>query len=116
MGVIVYHMATLATVTNTRMGREALHRVETQWGLPFQRVKEKINLCYVSNKGVAATEAFEETFIKRFNADLMRLGEAVRMITMKLKRRGTTWPTAREAGQLPEPTFRGTATWLEFAP
>ena len=39
MGVIMY-MAPLATDQNTQMGREALHRVETQWGGPFQRVKE----------------------------------------------------------------------------
>ena len=111
MGVIWY-MATLATNENTRMGREALFRVETQSGRPFQRVKEEINRFYVNNRRVAETEAFEEEFIKRFNADLMRLGEEVRMIAMKLKRRGTTRPTVKEAGQLPQPTLRGTATWL----
>ena len=40
----------------------------------------------------------------------MRLGEEVRMADMKLKRTGTTWPTAREAGQLPDPTFKRKAT------
>ena len=59
------HMVTLATDEITRMGREALHRVETQWGRPFQRVKEGINIFYVTNKRVAETEAFEEEFIKR---------------------------------------------------
>ena len=73
MGVIMY-MATLVTDENTQMGRKALHRVETQWGRPFPSVKEGINLVYVTNKRVAETEAFEEEFIKRFNADLMRLG------------------------------------------
>ena len=68
-------------------------------------MKEGINHFYVINRRVAETEAFEEEFIKRFNADLMRLGEKVRMIAMKLKRSGTTWPTAKEAGQLPEPTL-----------
>ena len=63
MGVIMC-MATLATDENTLMGREALHRVETQYGRPFQRVKERINLFYVINKRVAETEAFEEEFIK----------------------------------------------------
>ena len=52
------------------------------------------------------TEDFDLEFIKRIIVDLMRLGEAVRLMSMKLKRRGTTWPTPREAGQLPEPTFR----------
>ena len=41
---VIMYMATLATDDNTRMGTEALHRVETQWGRPFQRVKEGINL------------------------------------------------------------------------
>ena len=89
MGVAMY-MATLATDENTWMGREALSRVETQWGRQFQRVKEEINQFYVTNKRVAETEAFEEEFIKRFNAHLMRLGEEGRMIAMKLKWRGTT--------------------------
>ena len=71
------------------MGIEALYRLETQWGRPFQRVKEGISLFYVTNKKVAETVVFEE-LIKRFNADLMRLGEAVRMIAMNLKRRRTT--------------------------
>ena len=111
MGVIMY-MATPATDENTRMGRAALHRVETQWERPFQRVKEGINLFHVTNKRVAETEAFEKEFIKRSNADLMRLGEEVRVIAMKLRGKGTTRPTVRNAGQLPEPKFRGTATWL----
>ena len=97
MGMIM-HMVTLATDENTRMGREALHRVKAQWGRPFQSVKEGINILYVTNKRVAETEAFEEEFIKRFNADLMRLGGVVRMMATKLRRRGNTWPTAREAG------------------
>ena len=46
----------------------------------------------------------------------MRVGKAVRINAMKLKRRGVTWPTAREAGQLPEPMFKRTATWLELTP
>ena len=54
MGVIIY-MATLATDENTQMRREALHRRETQWGRPFQRVKEGVNLFYVTNKRVAET-------------------------------------------------------------
>ena len=45
--------------------------METQWGRPFQRVKEGVNVFYVTTKRVAETEAFEEEFIKRFNADLM---------------------------------------------
>ena len=97
MGMIM-HMVTLATDENTRMGREALHRVKAQWGRPFQSVKEGINFLYVTNKRVAETEAFEEEFMKRFNADLMRLGGVVRMMATKLRRRGNTWPTAREAG------------------
>ena len=52
-------------------------------------MKEGISLFYVTNKKVAETVVFEE-LIKRFNADLMRLGEAVRMIAMNLKRRRTT--------------------------
>ena len=38
------------------------------------------------------------------------------MAVMNLKRRGTMWPTVREAWLLPEPTFKGTATLLELAP
>ena len=76
MGVIM-HMVTLATDEITRMGREALHRVETQWGRRLQRVKEGRNIFYVTSKRVAETEAFEE-FLKPFNADLMRLGGVVR--------------------------------------
>ena len=41
-------------------------------------------------KRAAETEAFKDEFIKRFNVDLMILGEAVRMIAMNLKRRRTT--------------------------
>ena len=85
MGEIMY-MATLATDENTRMGKEALYRVETQWGRPFQRVTEGINHFYVTNMKVAETEAFEDEFIKRFNADMMRLGVEVRIIAMKFKR------------------------------
>ena len=44
------------------------------------------------------------------------LGEAVRMMTMRFKRRGTTLPTARNAGQLSELTFKETVTRLELAP
>ena len=88
-GVIMY-MATLATDEETRMGREALHRVETQWGRSFQRVKEGVNHLYVTSK-VAETEAFEDELTKRFNMDLMRLGEAVRMTAIKLKQRGSMW-------------------------
>ena len=110
MGVIMC-MATLTMGENTRMGREALHRVETQWGRQqFQRVKEGINHFYVTNKGMAETEAFGEDFTKWFNTDLMRLGEAVQLTAMKLKRSTTAWPKAREARQLPEPVFKGTAT------
>ena len=61
-------------------------------------MKEGVNVFYVTTKRVAETEAFEEEFIKRFNADLMRLGGVVRMMATKLRRRGNTWPTAREAG------------------
>ena len=57
-----------------------------------------------------------EEVTTRFNSNLMRLGEAVRMIPMTLKRRETTLPTAMEAGHLPEPTFKGTVTWLECTP
>ena len=109
------YMATLATDDNTRMGKEGLFRVETPWGRPFQQVREGINHFYVTNRIVAEAEAFEEESIGRFNADLMRLGEEVRMVAVRLKRRGTTRPTAKEAGQLPEPTVKGTATWLELA-
>ena len=56
MGVIM-SMSTLATDENTRMGAEALHRVETQWGQPFQLVKKRINHFFVTNKRVAETEA-----------------------------------------------------------
>ena len=83
MGVIMY-MATLTTDENTQMGREALHRVEKQWGRPFHSVNEGVNLFYVTNKRVAETEAFGEEFLKRFKADLMRLGVEARMIAMKL--------------------------------
>ena len=98
MGVIMY-MATLAMDENTQMGRETLFRVETQWGRPFQRVKEGINHFYVTNRRVAETETFEEEFIKRFNADLMRLGEEVRMIAMKLKRMGTNYVADGKGGR-----------------
>ena len=74
---IIRYMATLAMDDNTQMGREALHRVEMQWGRRFQRVKEGINHLYVTNKRVAETKAFEEEFTKRFNTDLIRLTEAV---------------------------------------
>ena len=102
MGVIM-SMSTLATDENTRMGAEALHRVETQWGQTFQRVK-MTNHFHVTNDRVVETEAFEEEFTKRFNADLMRLGDSVQMIEMKSKRRGTTWPTARGTRRLPQST------------
>ena len=98
------YIATLATDENARMEREALQRVETQRWRPFQRVKEGINHFIVTNKRVAETEAFAEEFTKGFIADLMRLGEAVRMIAIKLKRRGTTWPTARGTRRLPQST------------
>ena len=48
-------------------------------------MKEGITLFHVTNKGVAETEAYEEELIERFNADLMRLGEAVRMMAIKLR-------------------------------
>ena len=60
-----------------------------QWARPFLRVKEGINHFYVINKTVEEMETFEE-FTKRFNAGLIRLGEAVHMIAMELKRRETT--------------------------
>ena len=50
MGVIM-SMSTLATDENTRMGAEALHRVETQWGQTFQRVK-MTNHFHVTNDRV----------------------------------------------------------------
>ena len=68
----------------------------------------------MTNKRVAETGALEEEFTKLFTACLMsdyvRGGGA--MSAMKLKRRGSTWPTAREAGQLSEPTFKGTVLSL----
>ena len=73
-------MAMLAMDENTRMERESTHRVETEWGRPFKRVKEGITHLYVTNKRMARTEAFEEEFTKPFNADLMRFVEALRMI------------------------------------
>ena len=75
---------------------ETLYRVETQWGRPFQRVEERISPFYVTNKKVAEKVVFEE-FIKRFKSDLMRLGDAVRMIAMNLKRRK---PRDRRRGRL----------------
>ena len=54
-------------------------------------VRETVPTCegrgkrfYVTSKRVAETEAFGEEFLKRFNADLMRLGVEARMIAMKL--------------------------------
>ena len=79
-------------------------------------MKEEIKHFYDTNKRVVETEAFEEEFTSRFNVGLIWLGEVVRMTIMKLKRRGFTWPTAKEAGPLPELTFRETATWLQLAP
>ena len=43
-----------------------------------------MNHFYETNKRVAVTEGFEDVFTRRFNADLMRLREAVPMIAMKL--------------------------------
>ena len=50
MGMIMY-MVTLVTDENTRMGREALHPVETQWGRPFQLEKEGIHYFYETKEG-----------------------------------------------------------------
>lgn len=57
MAVLMY-MTTLATDDDTRMGREEIGRVGTQWGKQFQRVKGGINLFVVTNKSVEQTEAF----------------------------------------------------------
>ena len=115
MGVIL-HMAQLATDEHTKMGREALGRVETQWGKPFQRIKEGINHFFVTNRRVVESDSFKEEFVSRFNTDLPVLGEAVREQALRLKRRGNTWPTGMEAGPLPVPAFKSTEKWLELAP
>ena len=100
MGAVMY-METLATDDNTWVGREALRRVGMQWGRQFQQVKEGVYHFYATNERVVETDAFQEKCKRRFNADLMRLGEAVRMATMKLKQRDCTWPAAKMAGPLP---------------
>ena len=115
LGVIM-RMETLATDPHTKTGREALDRVETQWGQKFQRIKECVNHFFVTRKGVAEMDDFKDEFVSRFNADLAALGEEVRMQAMRRKRRGNTWPTAREAGSLPDPEFKATRMWLELAP
>ena len=54
MWVITY-MVTLTTDEDTTIRGEALHRVKTQWGGPLQRMKEGINLLYMTNQRVAET-------------------------------------------------------------
>ena len=63
---------------------------------------------------MAETEAIEKEFTKCFNADLIRLGETARMTALTLKPSRNTWPSAREAEQLPEPVIKGTVTWFDF--
>ena len=78
-------------------------------------MKEEMNHFYVTTDRVAETEAFAEEF-RALQCRSDGLGEAVRMMTMRFKRRGTTLPTARNAGQLSELTFKETVTRLELAP
>ena len=111
----IMYMATLTTDDNPRMGRGALRRMEMQRGRKNQQVKERIKHIYVTNKRVVETDAFKENH-EALQCGLRRLGEALRMTVMKLKRRGSTWPTAKEAGSLPKPTYRETAMWLQLAP
>ena len=114
LGVILY-MARLATDGHTKMGRDALGRVESQWGKPFHSVKEGVNHFFVTNRRVVESEYFQEEFVTRFNMDLAELGEEVRTQALRLKRRGNTWPTAEEAGPLPVPELKATLAWLDLA-
>ena len=114
LGVIMY-MARLATDVHTKMGREALGRVENQWGKPFNSMKKWVNHFFVTNR-VVEPEYFQDEFVTRYNMDLAELGEEVRTQTPRLKRRGNTWPTAEEAGPLPVLEFKATRAWLDVAP
>lgn len=66
----------------------------------------------MSNTSGLGTEAFEEKFTRRFSADLMRMVEAVQTAPIKLNLMEYTWPTAKQADPMPEPTFREASTWL----
>ena len=115
MRVIMY-MANIATDENARMGRKVLCRGGMRWGQQFHRVKDGIGHVYVINENVVETESCEEELIRRFNADLMRLGGAGRMNVMKLKERGSTRQAGKQTGPLPEPCFLETARWLQLIP
>ena len=98
------------------MGPEALDRVETQWGRPFQCIKKGNNHCFVTNRKVVESGFFQDEFVSRFNADLAVLEEEVREQALRLKRGRKTWSRAMGAGSLLVPAFKSPETWLEVAP
>ena len=95
-----------STHKNLAEGREALRRVEPQWGRAAapERQGRHVNHFYVTHKRVAETEAFEEELVRHLNVDLVGLGQGVRMKAMKLKRRAKVWPTAVSYTHLTLPT------------
>ena len=93
LGGILY-MAMLATDVHTKMGREALGRVQSQWGKPFHSEKEGVNNFFVTNRRLVESEYFQVEYVTRFNMNLAQLGEEVRTQALRLKQRGNTWPTA----------------------
>ena len=87
--VVIFHMAKLATEEHTKMGREALERVETQWRKPVESVEEGVNQFFVTNRRVVESDSSQDEFVARFNVDLAASGEAVRTQALRLKRGGT---------------------------
>ena len=107
LGVMLY-IANLATDANTKMGQEALERVENQWEKPFHSLKEGVYHFFVTNRRVVESEYLQDEFGTRFNVDLAELEKDVR--------RGNTWLTTEEAGPVPVPEFKATRAWLDVAP
>lgn len=68
VGSCTWYMATLATDEITPLGRKALHRVETEWGRQFQRVKKMINQLHVTHQKVAETIDIVEEWTELFKA------------------------------------------------
>ena len=64
LGVIL-HMARLAMHVLSKMGREALGRVESQWGKPFYSMKEGAYNFFLTNKRVVGSEYFQDEFVRR---------------------------------------------------
>ena len=68
--VVILYMAKLATDVHTKMGREALERMENQCGKPFHSINEGANHFFVTTRRAVDSDGFRDEFVTRFNMDL----------------------------------------------